>query len=1051
MKPIYIKMSAFGSYAGEEIVNFSDVASGIFLITGDTGAGKTTIFDAITYALYDQTSGGKRNGEMMRSQYADDDTRTYVEYSFIYHGKTYTIIRSPRQERLSKRRNKDGEFTMTTDQPTVTLIMPDGKEYTGKIKETNQKIVDLIGLDVNQFTQIAMIAQGDFLKLLHASSKERKEIFAKIFNTRIYWLIEEELKARAKSIYGQLADNKKDIIRETEDIRCIKDSEYSMLWEDMPPFTETDSDKQLELIGLIINEAKDKEDEIKKEQIEKGQELDEINTKIEQAEDNNRLFDTLEVALLKKEELDQRKDEMAELKLSVEKAKKAQVVESKEEAFLNKQKDLSECMNRITDIKSWLDENRERLEGLKKDKEQKEKEHSESSPGLIAKISSITSLLPKYEELDTYKTEKMALEENKNKTDEEYTRIIGLIEEEKKSRIILSEKQEELKGLGDQYTQLKDKVDRLIERRDALEGLIKSIASMKQLYAIYEDEEKDYKKVSEAYELLRNQYDELYHSFIEGQAGILAATLEDGHACPVCGSTSHPKKAGSDYHIIDESKLRAAKKDMDDALNLKQQKYEVLQDAKKSYEKRLDLAVHEGKRVINASINSTNIADTDIDSILEQCNSQLKLDMEKKAQAEEAMKTFSLNEKRIKELKEAIEAHEKDRDEADKARQEVAAGLIKIDTRIVELKKNLIYESKAHSERELIALKARLDELEEAKVAATEVYQAIVNATNEKIGNLRTEEESYSRLLQDIEKLEKELNSELTKQGFLDLEEYRLARLSPQRIEELSLLEQEYREENIKNSTSIENYKEQTKGKSRIQTEELILKQKELNEAKNNLEEESKTIYGIRTRNEEVYTRLVRLINDRKKFMKTYSAISRLADTAAGKLSGRHLNFQTYIQRRYFNMILNEANKRLYTMSNNQFILKCRELEDLSGQGEVGLDLDVYSMVNDQVRDVKTLSGGESFMAALSMALGMSDIIQNTAGSIHIDTMFIDEGFGSLSEDTRMQAIKILNDLSGGKRLVGIISHVTELKAQIGTKLVVTKSEKGSKASWELS
>ena len=150
-------------------------------------------------------------------------------------------------------------------------------------------------------------------------------------------------------------------------------------------------------------------------------------------------------------------------------------------------------------------------------------------------------------------------------------------------------------------------------------------------------------------------------------------------------------------------------------------------------------------------------------------------------------------------------------------------------------------------------------------------------------------------------------------------------------------------------------------------------------------------------------------------------------------------------------MILAEANKRLYTMSNNQFILKCRDMEDLSGQGEVGLDLDVYSMVNDQVRDVKTLSGGESFMAALSMALGMSDIIQNTAGRIHIDTMFIDEGFGSLSENTRMQAIKILNDLSGGKRLVGIISHVTEIKAQIETKLLVTKGEKGSRARWEIS
>ncbi|NLO09152.1 MAG: SMC family ATPase [Clostridiales bacterium] len=1051
MKPIYIKMSAFGSYAGEEIVDFSEVGSGIFLITGDTGAGKTTIFDAITYALYDETSGGKRNGEMMRSQYADDDTRTYVEYSFIYHGKTFTIIRSPKQERMSRRRNKDGEFTMTTDQPNVSLILPNGQEYGGKIKETNQKIIDIIGLDVNQFTQIAMIAQGDFLKLLHASSKERKEIFTKIFNTRIYWLIEEELKARAKSIYGQLEDNRKDIIRETEDVKCIENSELLSQWEVMPHFTETDSDKQLELIGLIINEAKDKEDEIKKSLAVNGQQLDEINTKIKQAEDNNKLFDSFEVALLRKEELDQRKDDMADLKLRIDKAKKAQVVEPKEDAFLNKQKDLSECMKRIADIKSWLDNNRDRLESLKKDKELKEEEYKKKSPGLISKISSINNLLPKYEELDTYKTEKIALNENNNKAQDEYTRLLQLIEEEKKSKITLSSEQEKLKNVAAQHIQLKHTVDSLTERKAALEGLIKSIASMKSLRTIYENEDKYYKDTERSYEIRKYEYDELYHSFIEGQAGILAATLKDGDACPVCGSTSHPKKAINSNHIIDESKLRAAKKEMEDALNIRQHKYEALQKAKQSYEKELELAVHEGKKIIDASINSDNIAYTDIEILLEQCNNQLMLDTDKRNQAEKAEMTYSSNQERIKELEEAIETHDKNRYEAEKVRQEVAASLIKVDTKIGSLKKDLIYESKAHAQKELNTTEIQLHELEEAKAVSAENYQAIINITNEKKGNLKTEEESYSRLSKEVEKSELELKNELSKQNFSSLEEYRQARLSSQKIEDLSLIDQEYRDEIIRNKTSIETYKEQTKGKSRIQTDQLVLKQIELNSIKLHLDEESKSIYGIRTRNEEVYTKVTRLISDREKAMKTYSAISRLANTAGGKLSGRHLNFQTYIQRMYFSMILKEANKRLYTMSNNQFILKCRDMEDLSGQGEVGLDLDVYSMVNDQVRDVKTLSGGESFMAALSMALGMSDIIQNTAGSIHIDTMFIDEGFGSLSDDTRMQAIKILNDLSGGKRLVGIISHVTELKTQIGTKLVVTKGEKGSKARWEMS
>lgn len=1050
MKPISIKMSAFGSYAGEENVDFSDVNKGIFLVTGDTGAGKTTIFDAITYALYDETSGGKRNGEMMRSQYANDDTRTYVEYSFIYHGKTYTIIRSPRQERMSKRRNKDGEFTMTTEQPSVTLILPNGQEYPGKIKETNQKIADIIGLDVNQFTQIAMIAQGDFLKLLHASSKERKEIFTKIFNTKIYWQIEEELKIRAKSIYGQLEDNRKDIIRETEDVKCIKDSEFSSQWADMPRFSETESDKQLELMGLIINEAKDREEEIRKTLVRNGLELDGINIRIRQAEDNNRLFNSLDAALLKKEEQDLRKNEMDNLKIRIDKARKAQAVEPKEQSFLSKQRDLSKCNQRISDIKSWLDDNNRKLESLKIDKEQKEEEYKKNSPGLISKISSISGLLPRYVELDTYNIERLALEESKIKAQVDYNKVIELIADEKRSKEKLSGEQEELKRISDQYTQLKHNVDRLTERKAALEGLIKSIVTVKSLGAIYENETNEHKKAHEGYELIKHHYDELYHSFIKGQAGILAATLEEGKACPVCGSTSHPKKPGGISITIDEGKLRGAKAEMDKALNKRQQQYEILQKAKQDYEKELELAIHEGKKIIDTSINSDSISDIDLQAILEQAKDELNTEEEKKGQAEAAGKIYISNQAQIKSFEEALLSHERIKEEAEKARQEMAVSFVKVETKIGSLKKDLIHESKAQAQEELISTKELLHRLEEAKANTTESYQAILNTINEKTGNLKSEKESYSRLLKDKERSEIELYDELLKQGFSELEEYRAARLSIDKIDELSNLDQEYRDEIIRINTSIENYKEQTKGKSKVRTDELLLKQTELNNIKLGMEEESKTIYGIRTRNEEVYNKVTRLIRDRGKVMKTHGAVSRLANTANGKLSGRHLNFQTYIQRRYFNMILIEANKRLYTMSNNQFILKCRDMEDLSGQGEVGLDLDVYSMVNDQVRDVKTLSGGESFMAALSMALGMSDIIQNTAGSIHIDTMFIDEGFGSLSDDTRIQAIKILNDLSGGNRLVGIISHVTELKAQIGTKLVVTKGEKGSKARWEM-
>ena len=259
-----------------------------------------------------------------------------------------------------------------------------------------------------------------------------------------------------------------------------------------------------------------------------------------------------------------------------------------------------------------------------------------------------------------------------------------------------------------------------------------------------------------------------------------------------------------------------------------------------------------------------------------------------------------------------------------------------------------------------------------------------------------------------------------------------------------------YRQQVQENSVQIRTLEDEMKGRKRQDTTAC----REAIDALNKEMEESRTaatrLFSLLENNRDVERKVEALYKKRETMLQENAVLRNLDNTANGKLSGKHLKFQTYIQRRYFKQIVDNANKRLYIMSGSQFILQCRDTGALGSQGYVGLDLDVYSIVNDQTRDVKTLSGGESFMAALALALGMADMIQNTASSVHIDTMFIDEGFGSLSEETRNQAIAILNGLSGGRRLVGIISHVTELKNQIDRKLIVTKTEKGSKAVWEV-
>lgn len=1050
MKPIYVKMSAFGSYAGEETVDFTDVNHGIFLITGDTGAGKTTIFDAITYALYDQTSGGKRDGEMMRSQFADDDIRTFVELKFIYNGAIYIITRYPRQERISKRRNKDGEYTKTIDQPSVELIMPDGMPFRGKIKEVNQKLVDIIGLDVNQFTQIAMIAQGEFLKLLHAPSKDRKEIFAKIFNTRIYWRIEEELKERSKSIYSKLEDNRKDIIREIGNIQYIVGSAYEEEWAQTPRFSESNPDMQLSLIKQIIDEAKQMEAEITAKLADNQREMNMVITELRQAEEINKLFAGLEQVQSRKAELDNKNDEMESLKNKVSTAKKAAMVEPKEKAYQSKQKELKDCNQRIIDIKEWLENNKAILQDRRQESETKETEYRKQNPVLVATISKINDLMPKFEQLEVLNSQLELCKKMKQTAQEGYEHITENILMAAEQQDKLSQDQIKYKEAADNLLSLTQSEEKLSEKKTSLTNLLSSMKTLQELRTAYNVSMKEYEAAEVTAREKSDYYDTVYQRFIEGQAGILAHELKEGCPCPVCGSASHPKPAALTDNDISQKDLGIAKKAKEDADKELEKKKDAMHQAKQHLEKQKTIAEIEGKRSIDPDFDAEAATTDEINIILQECSEQLRAKTEKKKQAEKAKSAYERNEAKLKLLKENLENYLKQKDTAAQELKLAEVKLAETAADIKNLQASLIYETKMAAEEELAASQEHIQQLEMAMTDSAKSYQLLLEETNRKQGNLKTEETTTARLADEEKSLKEELDTEITKQGFPDLASYRSSIIVAVQIGELEKTYQHFREEVIRIESSLKHYTEQTTGKSRIETVALEDKKTGLEAAKQQLDNQSKSVFGIRTRNESILMNVEKLNEIRQMAKNEYSIINRLEATATGKAGQKRLNFQTYIQRRYFNSILNEANKRLIIMSNGQFILKCRNIEDLSNQGEVGLDLDVYSLVNDQSRDVKTLSGGESFMAALAMALGMADIIQNTAGSIHIDTMFIDEGFGSLSDETRMQAINILNGLSEGKRLVGIISHVTELKAQIGTKLVVTKSDKGSRVKWEM-
>ncbi len=1050
MKPIYIKMSAFGSYASEETVEFVEVNQGIFLITGDTGAGKTTIFDAITYALYDETSGGRRNGEMMRSQFAKEDIPTFVELKFNYNNEIYVIKRSPKQNRLSKKKNKDGEYTITVEQPNVELILPDGLPYRGKSRETNQRIVEIVGLDVNQFTQIAMIAQGEFLKLLHAPSKERKEIFSKIFNTRIFWKMEEELRTRSKDLWVQLEDNKKAIVRELENVQHIKDSVYQELWATSPRFLESNYDKLTELVALMIAEAKAKEEEINLALSTKQKESDRLLAELNQAKELNELFASLKIVEDKKFELDAVSNEMLLLKDKIESAQKAAVVLPKEDTLIAKEKEVTECSRRNTDLTELLEQEKEKLTMQNTVKLAAEESHLSESSKLNPQINRIREQLPKYEELEQKVSERKELGIQKSEADSKLIKINNRINLSKERQAQIGKEQENLKNVSEQIHNLLHAVDLLTARRDALEGLIISHGTMINHQAMLEREEASYQSYKETVADLTNQYELKYHQFIEGQAGLLAEKLMEGEPCPVCGATSHPHKTMKSEVLVNQSELSLAKKELDNAMIQQNVKRDSLQEVKEEYLKSKSLVEHEVNKVLEAGFFSIALTEELLLSNLMECKQQLEVEVKKLSEAKLQKQRYEKNEEENKQLANALENLETEKEAESRLVQEIDKKLAAAEAVLKNLKNSLLYESNHEAVNVLRVMEGQLKELEQSRTEAVEVYQQVERQVMELQGKLKIEEENLVRLTLAKNQAEMDYISEIQKQGFSNDAEYHVAILAPQQLKEHGERYQNYLRAVEVNANNLNIYRKQTAGKNVVATVDLEENRIQLEEEKQQLMKESNQVYGIRDYDERIYMEVCSLYKQREGLTRDYTVIKRLDATANGKLSQKHINFQTYIQRRYFNLILREANKRLFTMSGGQFILKCKDVDELSGQGEVGLDLDIYSMVNDQTRDVKTLSGGESFIAALAMALGMADIIQNAAGKIHIDTMFIDEGFGSLSDEARMQAIHILHELSGGNRLVGIISHVTELKAQIGTKLIVTKGEKGSKVRWEI-
>ena len=924
MKPLKLTMSAFGSYAGKNVIDFTGQQQGIFLITGDTGAGKTTIFDAITYALYNQTSGGERNGNMMRSQYAQPETETYVELEFLYRGQTYRVRRNP-DYKITKTL-KNGKIREQKVPHSVELTMPDGTVFPEKKNATDAKIIEILGLTADQFSQIVMIAQGDFLKLLYTKSDERKMIFSKLFRTDIYWKIQENLRRKSMEMDERIQENDRAFEQEKSRIILLPESE------------------ELPLDELVERLRERLKDALKEQNLRRAN-VEELNKKITKYEETNKLFVSLEKTRQTGKELEARQAESKERRQQIENARKADKVLVAEQQNLRQQQEVEQSAQAIAKMTETLANDQEMFETLKTQQQEAEAKQKREAADIQKKMLALEQSFPSYEALQNARSE----EQQAKKVWED----LGKISEES-------------------FHKKKAGIAALKEQQKRQEQVVEQM-------------KKNWEQTSLSASESAKHYEHMYEAFLKEQAGILAENLSAGCPCPVCGSTVHPDPAKLSDHAVTELEVEQAKK------------------TRAAAEEKRDLAYA----------------------------------------AFEAEKTEK------QKLAQAVEKEEADfvlaQTIAKQQRKEAEQNYVSLQKIAEQIREKLVYPSLAEAKKQYAAMQKALEAAEQEIAKKRRKVSELAEAMNTLKGQKLAEEENQKTAKKLAVKTEKEYAKLLEKSGFVSEETYHLAILPERSRSKLEREEKEYESQCLRQQSEQKLLEKQVSGKTYTDTTEL---NEQLKAEKQVLKEAEKTYMELHTAYENdraVLQNCAVYLEKGKKLESEDQVIKSLSKTANGRLSGSaKIDFETYIQRQYFKQIIHEANKRLLTMSNHQFILKLKEEANTGRKTNEGLDLSVYSLVTDSERDVKTLSGGESFLAALAMALGLSDIVERSAGAIHPDMMFIDEGFGTLDSASIGEALDMLLSVKSSRRMVSIISHVAALSDTIACAVQVKKGERGS-------
>lgn len=1045
MKPVKLIMSAFGSYGGAEVIEFDKVQNGIFLIAGDTGSGKSTIFDAVMFALYDTMSGKERKSVMMRSEYASDERETYVEFTFSYGNDIYTIKRFPAYERKSKRRNKDGKYNIIRQAGKVELTMPDGTQFNGKTTQTNKKIEEITGLTAEQFNKIALIAQGEFQELVMDKTGRRKEIFRQIFSTQVYGDIEDIIFRRYKTEAAQIKNNSTRLEELVKGTDFKEDSPYKEEFYTAFERKDTEPDG---LSGVLNKELRRLMDAYNGKNIiysEKEKEYNELSQKITKGREKNKLIDRLLQFEAQKEKLGYLKAEINNKTVILELSRKAEKVLFAEKNYNSRKNEYDRASAKAEELIL-----KEKEAGLKYKEalekyNQAEEEYNSLMPSYITKRDNLKQDVIKYQtlaekekvlsDLENALKKAVAEKETGKQKLEKIQQEIAASEEILKSYESLELETEQAETAQKKCNERQELIKKLKNKKETCDSRQKELNLL----------EKKLISCIKKWEESRRKHEEYNRAYIACQSAFLAEKLLPGKPCPVCGSVEHPLTAEMPDNAVTEDMVKKAAA------------------AERKCESEKDKAQKEAEPVKNTYAAETAVLKEYIEQLT---GSGKDSSMEELQQLIEENQDFITKEsnKIINKLKElqVKSSDKKSRQENIKKlakKQEQAVSLIEnkekeihqselkkegMENEIKTFKSSLAYSTKEEAERKLEECEESLNILDKKyKKAGRELKNIQENLTS--IQGAKEElDRQVKELSASLGELLEAFETLMTESGFSSIDEYRSALKDASIIKQMENEIAKYKEECVQNSTGIQTIKEHLDNTVKTDLTGLEQSLNNINSIMPGLKQElDKYSFYIKS-TQKALERLLILMEERSVMAERLNVIKSLNEAANGKI-----HFQTYIQRQYFKQIIQAANRRLSKMAPGKFLLECRDI-GTGGQGETGLELDVYNPLTGKSRDAHTLSGGETFMASLSMALGMADIVQNTVGKTRLDTMFIDEGFGSLSDDARNQAVNVLLELAGDKRLVGVISHVSELKEQIPHKLIVTKGNNGSSVKWDI-